>query len=110
MADLVSLGEAQRWLRWTDSDLSLRADELQSLIDQATAIVLGLCNTTEYWRAITPTWDEETVPVTVRTAVLKQVAYLNQFRGDDPKGAMDDDGFAPGVRSLLRFTSDPVVA
>lgn len=106
----MSLQDAQRQLRWTDSDLALRSEELQSLIDQATAIVLAICNSTEYWRLITVTWTEDTVPVTVKTAILKQVAYLNQYRGDDPKGAQEDDGLAPGVRSLLRFTSDPVVA
>jgi hypothetical protein len=109
VADLVSLDEAKRQLRWADSDLALRMEELQALIDQATAIVLALCNTTAHWREITVTWTDSTVPVPVKTAILKQVAYLNQFRGDDPKGSMEDDGLAPGVRALLRFTSDPVV-
>jgi hypothetical protein len=109
MADLVSLQDAQRQLRWADSDVSLKTEELQGLIDQATAIVLACCNTTDYWRAITPTWDEDTAPWTVKTAILKQVAYLNQYRGDEQKGTEEDDGIAPGVKSLLWFTRDPVI-
>lgn len=111
MADLVGLQAVQRQLRWTDSELSAKRDELQSLTDRATEIVLALCNSTAYWRDITATWvDEDTTPSTVQTAILKQVAYLNQFRGDDVKASTEDDGLAPGVRALLRFTSDPVIA
>lgn len=110
MADLISIQDAKHQLRWTDSDVALRRDELQALIDQATGIVLAHCNTTEHWRPVTATWDEDTVPITVKAAVLKQVAYLHQFRGDDPKGSGEDDGLAPGVKALLWFTRDPVIA
>ncbi len=109
MASLVTVEDARIQLRWTHNDMSLRLGELETLIEQASEIVLAHCGTTDYWRAITPTWDETTVPATVKTAVLKQVAYLNQYRGDEPKGSQEDDGLAPGVRSLLWFTRDPVI-
>lgn len=111
MADLVDLYAVQKQLRWTDTEVSAKHEELQSLIDQATAIVLAHCNTTAHWRTITATWvDETTTPSTVKTAILKQVAYLDQYRGDEEQKAQPDDVLAPGVRALLRFTSDPVVA
>lgn len=111
MADLVSLAAVKSQLRLTDTEIALRGEEFQSFMDQATAVVLARCNTTAYWRTVTPTWvDEATTPAVVKTAILKQVAYLNQYRGDEAKGSQEDDGLAPGVASLLRHYSDPVVA
>lgn len=111
MADLISLDAVKRQLRLTDSEISERGEEWQSLMDQATAIVLARCNTTAYWRTQTAAWvDEDSTPAVVKTAILKQVAYLNQYRGDEAKTTQEDDGLAPGVASLLRHYSDPVVA
>jgi hypothetical protein len=111
VADLISLEAVKRQLRLTDTEIALRGSEYQSLMDQATAIVLTHCNTTEVWRAVTATWvDEDTTPAVVKTAILKQVAYLNQYRGDEAKGPQEDDGLAPGVAALLRHYRDPVVA
>ena len=110
MADLISLADVQKQLRMTDSEIADKADEMQLFMDQATAIVLAHCNTTAYRRDETATWvDEDTTPFVVKTAILKQVAYLNQYRGDELKGAEEDDGLAPGVASLLRHFRDPVV-
>lgn len=111
MAELVTPADVKAQLRLTESELAARMTEVLSLIDQATAIVLAHCNTTEHWRTVTAAWvDDTTTPQAVRTAILKQVAYLNQSRGDEPKGAVEDDGLAPGVKALLRLYSDPVIA
>ena len=57
----------------------------------------------------TAAWTVDTVPTVVKAMILKQDAYLWQFRGDEAKGE-DDDGLAPGVRQLSWFYRDPVVA
>lgn len=105
MPDLVYPEEAVQRLR-----LSFVADvpDLQILIDHATAVVLDYCNSTAYHRAITVTWTYATVPLVVKEAILKQVAYLNQNRGDEAK--TNDDGLAPGIKWLLDRYRDPVVA
>lgn len=105
MPDIVYLEEAVQRLRLSSvSDVP----DLQTLIDHATAVVMDYCNSTAYWRAITATWTDTTVPAVVKEAILKQVAYLNQNRGDEAK--TDDDGLAPGIRWLLTRYRDPVVA
>jgi Leu/Phe-tRNA-protein transferase len=111
VADLVSLEAVKRQLRLTDSEITQRGEEYQALMDQATAMVLNHCNTTAQWRTTTATWvDEDTTPTVVKAAILKQVAFLNQFRGDESESPVDDYGLGPGVAQLLRAYRDPVVA
>lgn len=107
--DLLDLQDVKHQLRLTDSEVSDRAEELQMLLDQATDIILGLCNGTAYWRDITATWDRDTVPLAVKAQILKQVAYMSQYRGDEEKDP-NDDGLAPGVKGLSWLNRDPVIA
>lgn len=108
MPDLLDLQDVKHQLRLTDAEVSDRTDELQGLLDQATAIIVGLCDTTEHWRGVTATWTRATVPTVVKALILKQTAYMYQYRGDEDKD-VHDDGLAPGVRSLSWLTRDPVI-
>lgn len=108
MPDLLSLQDVKHQLRMTDQELAERADELQAILDQATAIVLGLINTTEYRRDESAVWTADTVPTLVRVLILKQVAYMHQYRGDEEK-TLEDDGLAPGLKNLSWLTRDPVI-
>lgn len=109
VANLLDLQDVKHQLRLSDAEVAARADELQALLDQAEDIILGLCNTTEYRRGITATWTYATVPLSVKAMILKQVAYMSQYRGDEDK-SQEDDGLAPGVKGLSWFTRDPVIA
>lgn len=102
---LLSLREAKLHLRVTESVASVDAD-IQSKLDQATAIILDYLGP-----QADDTWDEETVPGPVHTAILLQLAHLYAFRGDDlTEREHPDDDLAPGVKRVLRRYRDPVVA
>lgn len=110
MADLVTDLEVQQQLRLTDQQLADQADEIQRLMDQATAIVLAYCGTTETWRTVIEDWvDEDTTPQVVRSCILQQVQYLYSKPGDKPAQEAGD-GFAPGIRMVLGMYRDPVIA
>lgn len=105
---LVDIDEAKRHLRASGVSIDTEA-EIESKLAQATGIILDYVNTTAYWRAITVTWDEATVPVMVHAAILAQLASMYTHRGDSEAPPSDSD-LAPGVAGLLRRTRDPVIA
>jgi hypothetical protein len=104
---LVTIEEAKGHLRANGVPIDVQAD-IQSKLDQATAIILDYLNTTAHWRAITATWTEQTLPAPVHAAILLQVADLFAWRGD--ARAERDDELAPGVAGILRRMRDPVIA
>lgn len=111
MATLVNLDFALLHLNQRSVDPD-RLIDIQTKLDQAESIVLDWCNTTQYWRDITPTWTEETVPKLVVAAILAQLAALFRFHGDDPKDAAphaERGGLEPIVEALLARHQDPVV-
>ncbi len=103
---LVSLINAKAQCRQSldDHDHDL---EIQQYADHATALVLDRCNSTEYWRVITPTWTESTVPGEVRAAILLVVAFLWAHRGD---GEMPDGKFWDSIGYVIGSKKDPVIA
>jgi hypothetical protein len=104
MAALVTLAVAKAHLRITDPvddyDIELKAE-------QATQSVLDRCNSTAYWRAITPTWTQTTVPLSVQAAILLVLAHLWEHRGDNMQ---PDAELWEAVTRLIRLHSDPVIA
>lgn len=105
----VTLDQATRRLR-----LPTTADQvdLQDLVDQAEAHVLGWCSKTARSKAVADAWTTETVPPVVVAAILIQTAELDRFRGDDTDAPPRQDGeeLTVAVRELLRAYHDPVVA
>jgi hypothetical protein len=109
MAALVNLDFALLHLNQRNVDPD-RLIDIQDKLDLAEAIVLDWCNTTAYWRAITVTWTEETVPRLVKAAILAQLAALFRFHGDDPKDdvPLTEWKMSPIVEGLLQHYRDPV--
>jgi hypothetical protein len=109
VATFVTLDQVTRRLR-----LPTTADQvdLQDLVDQAEAHIVGWCSTTARAKAIADAWTAETVPPVVVAAILLQTAELDRFRGDDvdPPPRQDGEELAVGVRELLRAYHDPGVA
>lgn len=108
-AILITLPEAKTHLRVTDA---AHDADIQAKLDAAEAIILDFCNSTAYWREITPTWDGDTVPRQVKAAILLELGELYRFRGDDPEAPerWDDHDLSPAIIGLLRRTHDPAVA
>lgn len=104
MPALVTLQAAKDHLSIVDEDHN---SLVQKKIDDASAIVLDYCNSTAYWRAITATWTQVTVPGHVRAAVLLWITHLYENRGDDMKA---DDALWAATKRLLDRTHDPVLA
>lgn len=104
MATLVTLAVAKDHLRITDvlSD----ADVLLK-VEQASNIILERCNSTAYWRAITATWTDATVPLPVQAAILLMLTHLHENRGDDMKA---DPGLWDAINRLISMNKDPVIA
>ena len=106
MSALVTLEVAKAHLRVPDEDTA-RDNDIMLKVDQASGLVLDWCGSTAYWRAITATWTDVTVPVAVQAAVLLVLTHLNENRGDDMK--VDADLW-DAVGRLIAFYKDPVIA
>ncbi len=105
MASLVSLEMAKVHLGITDTNSD---SDVQLKAEQATALVLERCNSTAYWRAITPTWTADTVPQSVQSAILLLLAHLEADRGDG--GMASDSEVWTAINKRLAFNRDPVIA
>jgi hypothetical protein len=109
VSTFVTLDQAKRRLRVRST-----ADDvdLQDLLDQAEATVLGWCSTTPRTLALVQDWTPETVPPVVVAAILVQMGELDAFRGDDPDGPPRETGEGLGVqvRELLRAYHDAGIA
>lgn len=103
---LVSLINAKAHLREPldshDHDL-----DIQQKAEHASVLVLGLCNSTAWWREITPLWTEANVPGDVQAAVLVLLTHLWEHRGDNME---PHDSIWRAVNSLLAMKKDPVIA
>jgi len=114
MPTLVTIAEAKLQLRITTPDDDPGDAELSLQFDLAEAAVVGYCNRSAWWRAITPTWDAATVPLEVKAAILLHGTEFYRFRGDDVDGTgpsrTTEFDLSPRVRELLRGFHDPVVA
>lgn len=103
---LLSLDQAKEHLNIPltesrfDNDVNLK-------LEQASSIVLDLCNTTAFWRDITSTWTDATVPGAVQAAVLLVLTHLHENRGDD---MTKDAALWESVNRYLGRHKDPVIA
>lgn len=116
MATLVTTAQAHAHLRLpfalNTSPVDPRQADLELKVTQAEATILDYCNTTEYWRAITPTWlltasPAGTPPAFVTAAVCLLLTHLWDHRGDD---MTLDDKLWEAVRRLLERSRDPVLS
>lgn len=101
---LVSLLQAKMHLHIEDDDHNT---DVSMKLAQAEQQILDRCNTTAYWRTITPTWTAATVPGAVQSAILVVLTHLYENRGDDMK--TDADVWA-AIDRLIGLHKDPVIA
>lgn len=83
-----------------DTDILLK-------MDQATGIIVGRCNSTAHWRAVTPTWTDATVPPGVQTAIFLMLTHLYENRGNDMK---TDELLWAAVDRFICLNKDQVLA
>jgi hypothetical protein len=110
VSTLVTVDQVKARLRITST-----ADDadLQTLVDQAEAHIVGWCSTTARAKAVADTWvDAATAPLVVVAAILVQTGELYRFRGDEPDGPPRQAGEELGVqvRELLRAYHDAGIA
>ena len=126
MIRLVTFEQAREHLRLTpsvDGSPSLGDIDLQSKIDQATAIVLRHIErpTDAAWTAEIASWSLDgspagTPPDGIVAAVLLLVGELHRFRGDDPGTIVSSPergrlgALSPMVEGLLASWRDPPLA
>jgi hypothetical protein len=101
---LVTLAYAKSHLQITSDDDN---DEVQRKVEHASALVLERCGSTAYWRLITATWTDQTVPGSVQAAVLVLLTHLWENRGNDM--AVDEKVWA-SVERLTAMKRDRVIA
>ena len=100
---LVNLANAKAHLKDVEDAHNI---DIQQKADHATALVLARCNSTAWWRAITPDWNESTVPGEVQSAVLLVLGFLWEHRGD---GMLPDATFWASIDQVLAGKKDPVI-
>src|SRR5689334_14817310 len=106
--DLVDLEAAKAHLRVTTT---AEDDDIGGKLEAATQVVvdyLTRAHDTD-WNAAMAAWTADTVPRTVRAAILVQLGELYRLRGDDAdagrQGATAD--LSPTVKALLMRYRDP---
>jgi hypothetical protein len=116
MADLITLDEAIAHLRLPEDyggDTQSRQD-LQDKVLAATQVVIDYLTRRETeWNATMDAWTTDTVPASVKAAVLVQLGHLYRQRGDDdipPETTGPGASLSPTVMSLLMRYRDPGMA
>src|SRR5262245_18451710 len=113
MRTLVTMNEGIAHLRLPDPG-SPEDSDLQAKLDAAEAIVLNYIERTSDpdWSDEIASWDETTVLMGIKQAILIHFGELYRFRGDDAaaEASKPDHGFlSRSVVSLLHRYRDPVV-
>ncbi len=103
---LIAFADAKQHLR-IPSDETDHDGDIALKLAQAEALVLDRCNSTAYWRAITATWTDVTVPPAVTAAICLVLAHLYENRGDNME--MDADFWA-AIDRVINLHKDPVIA
>lgn len=98
MAGLVPIGVAMAHVREDGAD---RIEIVQGKLDDAEAIVI------DYLKKPDHGWTSQTLPGTVRSAILLVLGTMYENR----EGGLDEaDPISPAVVSLLRRQRDPAIA
>lgn len=113
MAVLVSLAEAKRAARITTTE---QDEEWLRMLDEAEYAVLSAVKNrvseADEWTETVDAWTDETAPLDIKGAILRQFVALERFRGgDDPK--MEPDwvqGLDPRAWRILHKYRDPSLA
>lgn len=106
MPELVTIEEAKGHLRITsDSD----NPDLAIKLEAATQVIIDyLTRRDEDWNAEMEAWTPDTVPSSIRAAVLVQLGELYRKRGDDPDVEQRPTvSLSTTVMSLLMRYRDP---
>lgn len=103
---LVELATAKAHLNLADDD-DAHNEDVALKLEQAEAIIVGRCNSTAFWRAVTATWTDANVPAEVRAAILVMLTHMYENRGDDMRL---DDALWVAVDRLIGSYKDPVLA
>lgn len=113
MEELVTLVQMKRHLNvegLTDHDA-----KIQDYLDVAHEVVIDYVKQRRSgatdWAAEVDAWTEDTVPMRVKAAIMRQCAELFRFRGDDGQDPPRAQGeLAPGVTQLLYRMRDPALS
>jgi hypothetical protein len=104
MAALLSLEEAKDHLYVVDS---VYDNEIERKVEEASETIVDRCNSTAWWRAITPTWTVDTVPGSVKSAIKLLLGHLWKHRGDN---MAPDKDLWDAVDRMIALKKDPVIA
>jgi hypothetical protein len=103
MATLVTLEEAKRQLRITDT---FHDAEVQAVVDDADAIIRRYLK-----KANDPLWNSTSVPFEIKAAVKLMIGHLYEHRGDEWGESNEaDDRTWSAVGNLLVMWRDPALA
>ena len=109
MADLIALEDAKAHLRVTSDRED--ADITNKLLAAQQVILDYLTRRDTAWNDEMAAWTEDTVPASVKAAILVQLGELRRNRGDEaeirPQGPT---ALSPTVMSLLMRYRDPGLA
>jgi hypothetical protein len=111
---LVTFVQAARHVRAPFGEYDEGADELRSMIEQASAICLNYIEREADEES--PAWTSATDPATdsefaiLQAAILRMVAHLWRWRGDDEKTPSVSAHDLPNdVALMLRLLKDPTL-
>src|SRR5262252_958820 len=110
-SDLVTLEEAKDHLRVSGNRLNA---DIQAKLDASVAIVYDYLQRRDtVWNAAMEDWTADTVPLSIKQAILIQLGELDRRRGDDANQdtpQADRDYLSPTVMALLQRHRDPALA
>lgn len=109
MPDLITIDEAKAHLRVT----TVQEDgDIEDKLLAATQVVIDyLTRRDTSWNAQMAAWTSETVPASIRAAILVQLGELYRKRGDESEiEPVRPVALSPTVMALLMRYRDPGVA
>ena len=110
MPEVITLAEAKRHLRITHADEDV---DISDKLEAATQVIIDyLSRRDATWNATMDAWTAETIPKSVRAAILVQLGELTAKRGDEDPIAPTPQpvSLSPTVMALLMRYRDPGVA
>jgi len=110
-SDLITLEEAKTHLRVPGDRLNA---DVQAKLDAAIDVIFKYLERRDVaWNAAMEAWDADTVPRSIKHAILIQLGEFDQDRGDDAQLRLPDkspDQLSATVMALLKRWRDPALA